>query len=359
MYPSPSLFAIRDPRPMGADDPHPDTTVRWGILSTANIALTKVIPAIQASLGSRVVAIASRNIGAAQAAAARLGIPRAYGSYGELLTDADVDAIYNPLPNHLHVPWSVRAAEAGKHVLCEKPIAMTAAEGRTLLAARDRAGVQVGEAFMVRTHPQWQRVRDLVAEGRIGDLRLITGHFSYFRRDPNDVRSHVDYGGGALLDVGCYPITMSRWLFGTEPIEVVAQIERDPDFKVDRLASVLMRFSNGQATFTCAGQLALHQRMQMLGTRGRIDVEIPFNAPADRPSAITVDDGRDLSGGGAETFEFPAVDQYQLQAERFSDAVRGRGPVPVPLEDAIANMAVIDACFRSAETRRWERPAEM
>jgi predicted dehydrogenase len=333
--------------------------IRWGILSTANIGLTKVIPAIQASSGSQVVAIASRQLHAAEAAAAKLRIPRAYGSYDELLADSEIDAIYNPLPNHLHTPMSIRAANAGKHVLCEKPIALSAREARELLAARDHNGVQIGEAFMVRTHPQWRAVREVIATGRIGDLRLITGHFSYYRRDPNDVRSRVEYGGGALLDIGCYPVTLSRWIFGAEPIEVIGQIERDPDFGVDRLASGLMRFPNGQAVFTCAGQLSLHQRMQMIGTKGRIDVEIPFNTPADRPTRIVIDDGRDLNHGGAETIEIPAVDQYRLQAERFVDAIRGIGAVPVSVEDAIANMAVLDALFASADSKRWEKPADM
>jgi predicted dehydrogenase len=351
---------MHEARIMDMNDPiDRSPPIRWGILSTANIALTKVIPATQASPGSRVVAIASRQLGAAESAAKKFGIPRAYGSYDELFADSEVDAIYNPLPNHLHVPLSVRAADAGKHVLCEKPIAMSARDARQLLAARDRNGVQIGEAFMVRTHPQWHKVRELIASGRIGELRLITGHFSYYRRDPNDVRSRVEYGGGALLDIGCYPITLSRWIFDEEPMEVVGQIERDPEFGVDRLASGLMRFPSGQAMFSCAGQLSLHQRMQMLGTRGRIDVDIPFNAPADSATRIVVDGGRDLNGGGAETIEIPAVDQYRLQTERFVDAIRGVGPVPATLEDAVANMAVIDALFRSADSRRWEKPADL
>jgi predicted dehydrogenase len=332
--------------------------VRWGVLGVANIAVTKVIPALQRGTTGEVVAIASRDLDKAQRAARALGIARAYGSYEELLADAEVDAVYNPLPNHLHVPWSVRAAEAGKHVLCEKPIACSAEEARALLAARDRAGVQIGEAFMVRTQPRWLAVRDLVRSGRIGDLKLIVGHFSYYRRDPNDVRSRVDWGGGVLLDIGCYPTTLSRWLFAAEPDDVVGLLERDPEFGTDRLVSALLRFPSGQAVFTVAGQLVSHQRMQVLGTRGRIDVEIPFNTPSDRPSRVFVDDGSDLSGSGIETLEFPAVDQYTLMADRFADAVRGAGPVPVPLEDAVPNMAVLDALFRSAETGRWERPAD-
>ena len=338
------------------DDRSEPVPIRWGILSTARIALREVIPAMQQSRSARVVAIASRDAQRAQTAADDLGIPRAYGSYDALLTDPDVDAIYNPLPNHLHVPWSIRAAEAGKHVLCEKPLALSATQARELIAVRARAGVQIGEAFMVRTHPQWLAVRDLVDSGRIGDVRLITAHFSYSRRDSNDIRSRVEFGGGALLDIGCYPITLSRWLFNEEPIEVVALLERDPQLRVDRMTSALMRFPTRQATFTCAGELVPYQTMQIFGLSGRISVEIPFNAPSDRPCRIVVDDGRDLFGGGLETIEFPVVDQYTLQADRFADAIRGVAPVPVGLEDAIANMSVIDALFRSAETHAWERP---
>jgi predicted dehydrogenase len=334
-----------------------ESPVRWGVLGAANIALNKVIPAMQRGRASRIVAIASRDLAKARAAADRLGIPRAYGSYEELLADPDVEAVYNPLPNHLHVPWSIRAADAGKHVLCEKPIALSAAEARALLAARDRTGVQIGEAFMVRTHPQWERVRELIDADRIGELRVIVGHFSYYRRDFNDIRSRLDFGGGALMDIGCYPITLSRWLFDAEPLEVIAQIERDPDMQVDRLASGMLRFAAGQASFTCSGQLVPHQRMQIFGTRARIEVEIPFNAPPDSACRIYVDGGGDLAGRGRETIELPVVDQYTLQGDRFSDAIRGAGQVPVRLEDAIGNMAVIDALFRSADTRRWEIPS--
>lgn len=330
--------------------------VRWGILGTAKIALKSVIPGMQGSALARVVAIASRDIAKARSAAARLGIERAYGSYEELIADPDIEAIYNPLPNHLHVPWSIRAAEQGKHVLCEKPIALTAREALDLLQARDRTGVQIGEAFMVRTHPQWHRVRELIASGRIGEMRLIAGHFSYYRRDPGDIRSRVEWGGGALMDVGCYPITISRWLFGAEPTEVVGMIERDPQMQIDRLTSGLLRFERGQATFSCAGQLVPHQAMQIFGTTGRIGVEIPFNPPRGDECRIFVDDGSDLAGGGIETIAFPPVDQYALQADRFSEAIRGLGGVPVSLEDAMGNMAVIDALFRSAESREWERP---
>jgi predicted dehydrogenase len=332
------------------------TPVRWGVLGTAKIALEKVIPATQKSALAQVVAIASRDIAKARAAANRLGIPRAYGSYQELIDDPEIEAIYNPLPNHLHVPWSIRAAEQGKHVLCEKPIALTAREARELLEVRDRTGVQIGEAFMVRTHPQWFKVKEIVASGKIGELRLIAGHFSYYRRDPDDIRSRVDWGGGALMDVGCYPITLSRWLFGAEPTEVIGLIERDPDMKVDRLTSGLLRFERGQATFSCATQLVSYQTMQIFGTTGRIGVRIPFSAPPYDEYQVFVDDGSDWAGSGIETIAFPPVNPYTLQADRFSEVIRGVGSAPVSLEDAIGNMVVIDALFRSAESREWERP---
>lgn len=331
--------------------------VQWGILGAANIALQRVIPAMQQSAHSPVLAIASRDLKKAQAAAERLGIPRAYGSYEELIADPDIEAIYNPLPNHLHVPWSIKAAEAGKHVLCEKPLALSAAEVTQLIAVRDRTGVQIGEAFMVRTHPQWAAVRELIAEGRIGELRLVAGHFSYFRRDPDDIRSRTEWGGGALMDIGCYPITLSRWLFGEEPTAVVGVIDDDPELKVDRLASGLLKFPSGQATFSCSMQLVPFQSVQVFGTEGRIQVEIPYSPPFNHECRILIDDGSKFVGAAGEIITLPAVDQYRLQAERFSEAVRGMGTVPVSLEDARGNMAVIDALFNSAKSGRWEAPA--
>jgi len=340
---------------MVAPSPEP---VRWGILGAANIGVRKVIPAMQRGARCRVVAIASRDLAKARAAAGELGIPRAYGSYEELLADPEIDAVYNPLPNHLHVPWTIRAAEAGKHVLCEKPIALSASEARQLLEVRARTGVHIGEAFMVRNHLQWLAVKELVASGRIGELRVVAGHFAYFKRDPNDVRSIPEWGGGGLMDVGCYPITMSRWLFGEEPEAVIGIVDRDPELRVDRIVSGLMRFpSGGQATFTCAMQLVHYQRMQLHGTQGRIELQIPFNAPNDRPTRIFVDEGRELGDRSAEAIDFPVVDQYTLQGDNFSAAIRGEGSVPVSVEDAVGNMAVIDAVFRSAESGRWEAPS--
>ena len=334
----------------------PAAPLRWGVLGVADIAVRQVIPAMQRSPAARIEAIASRDPAKAEAAARRLGIPRAHGSYEALLADAAVEAVYIPLPNHLHVPWSIRAVEAGKHVLCEKPLGLDAAEVRGLLAARDRAGVVVAEAFMVRCHPQWLRVRELVREGRIGDLRLVHAHFSYYRRIPADIRSRVEWGGGVLLDIGCYPVTLSRWLYGAEPLEVAAEIERDPELKVDRLVSAVLRFPAGQAAFTVAGQAVHFQRVQVFGTKGRIEVEIPFNPPPDQRARILVDDGRDVRGSGVEAMIFDPVNQFTLQGERFWEAVRGGAPVPVSVEDALANMAVLDALFRAGESGRWERP---
>jgi len=330
--------------------------VRWGVLSTAAIGVRTVIPAMQKGEWSEVTAIASRDRRRAEEAARALGIARAYGSYEELLADPEIEAVYNPLPNHLHVPWSIKAAQSGKHVLCEKPLSMTVAEARSLLAARDRAGVKIGEAFMVRTHPQWLRVQELIVTGRIGALRSITGFFSYFNRDRANIRNVAEWGGGALMDIGCYAITTSRFLFGEEPLRVLGLVERDPEMKIDRLTSAILDFPSGRSIFTCSTQLVPYQRMHVLGTRGRIEIEIPFNAPNDRPCRIFIDDGGDLHGGDVIAETFPTCDQYTIQGDAFSRAVREGGEVPVPLEDAVQNMAAIEAIFRSAESGNWEKP---
>jgi predicted dehydrogenase len=330
--------------------------VRWGVLSTASIGTKKVIPAMQKGEWSQVTAIASRDLEKAKHAARELGIERAYGSYEELLKDPEIEAVYIPLPNHLHVPWSIRAAEAGKHVLCEKPISITVAEARKLLEVRDRTGVKIGEAFMVRTHPQWLRTQELVRSGAIGPLRSVLGYFSYFNRDAQNIRNMADIGGGAMYDIGCYPIFTSRIIFGEEPNRVLGTLERDPEFKTDRLASVILDFPSGQAVFTCSTQLFPYQRMHFIGTTGRIEVEIPFNAPPDEPCRIAIDSGGNLAGKDIRWEEFPVCDQYTVQGDAFSRAIRDGGPVPVPVEDAVRNMAVIEAIFRSGQSGRWERP---
>jgi predicted dehydrogenase len=331
--------------------------IRWGVLGAAKIARTKVIPAMQRAEEGEVTGLASRSLETARAAASSLGIPKAYGSYEELLADPDIDAVYIPLPNHLHVPWSIKAAEAGKHVLCEKPIALSAEEARTLVAARDRTGVIIQEAFMVRTHPQWRAVREEVRGGRLGELRAIQMAFSYFNRDPQNVRNQAGIGGGGLMDIGCYPIVLSRFLFEAEPVRVIASMDRDPEFGTDRLTSALLEFPRGQSVFTCSTQLVPYQRTQVLGTRGRIEVEIPVNAPPDQPCRILFDDGRDALGTGIESRSFAVCDQYALQADEMSRAIGEGGAAPlIPLEDSVANMMVIDALMRSAQSGKWETP---
>ena len=328
--------------------------VRFGVMGTAKIALEKVIPAMQASRQCRIAAIASRDLGRAEAAAAALGISRAYGSYEALLQDPEIEAVYNPLPNHLHVPLSIAAAEAGKHVLCEKPIALSAAEALSLVAARERTGVLIQEAFMVRCHPQWVRVRELVRNGAIGTLRVVQGSFSYMNRDPANVRNQADIGGGGVYDIGCYPIVGSRFLFAAEPIRVAGLIEHDPDFATDRLASVVMEFPAGQALFFCSTQLVAYQRMQILGNDGRIEIEIPFNIPPDRPCRIFLDDGSALGGRSARAEIFDVVNQYTLQGDLFAGAIRSGTKLPFPLEDSVLNMKVLDAVFRSGKSGRFE-----
>jgi predicted dehydrogenase len=330
--------------------------VRWGVLSTANIGLKKVLPGMQKGQYSCIAAIASRDLKKARQAATALGIPTAYGSYEELLADPNIDAIYNPLPNQLHVPWTIKAAEAGKHVLCEKPISLTVAEAETLLAVRARTGVKIGEAFMVNCHPQWLRVRELLGEGRIGELRSILGVFSYFNNDPANIRNQVECGGGALMDIGCYLIHASRYAFRQEPTRVVALIDRDPAMHTDRLTSAILDFPGGQSIFTCSTQLVPCQRVQFLGTNGRIEIEIPFNAPPDRPTRVFVDSTGDLFGSGIAMETFQVCDQYTEQGDAFSRAILEDTEVPVPVEDAIKNMAVIEAIFKSAESGQWEVP---
>jgi len=327
--------------------------VKWGVLGAASIAVRKVIPGMQKGACSEIIAIASRDKKKAEEAARRLGIPKAYGSYEELLQNQEIEAIYNPLPNHLHVPWSIKAAEAGKHVLCEKPISMTVAEARTLLAARDRTRVKIGEAFMVKTHPQWLRTREIIRSGGIGELRFAMCVFSYFNRDPANVRHKVEWGGGGLLDIGCYPITMSRFIFGEEPVRVAGAVGLDPDFGTDRLASAILEFSSGQSVFSCGTQTAFYQRMHFLGTAGRVEIEIPWNAPNDQPCRLFIGG---VMAGAPKIEEFPVVDQYTIQGDEFSRAVRGEREVSVPLEDAIRNMAVIEAIFRAANSGKWEKP---
>ena len=331
-------------------------TLRWGVLGVAKIAVNKVIPAMQRARHCEVVAIASRDPRKAEGAAARLGIPRAHGSYEALLADPHVDAIYIPLPNHLHVPWTTRAADAGKHVLCEKPIALNADEARSLLAVRARTGVYIQEAFMVRTHPQWRRARQLVDDGEVGDVRAMSGFFSYYNEDPTNVRNVPEWGGGGLLDIGCYLVNTARFIYGREPARVTGTVAIDERFGIDRIGSMILDFGGRHAIGIYSTQLQYYQRIQIVGTRGRIDIEIPFNAPIDRPCRIAIDRTGDTDGSGVEVMTLDVCNQFTIQAEEFAEAILHRRPQPAPLEDAVANMACIDAIFRSSKSGRWERP---
>ena len=331
--------------------------VRWGVLGAASIAIRRAIPGMQKGQWSEVAAIASRDIRKAESAAKALGIPRAYGSYEEILADSSIEAIYNPLPNDLHVPWSIRAAEAWKHVLCEKPLSITVAEAKSLLAVRDCTGVKIGEAFMVRTHPRWLRTREIIRAGRIGQVRVVSGLFAYFNRDAANIRNVPASGGGALLDIGCYPVTLSRFLYGEEPTRVMGLVERDPELMTDRLTSAILEFSSGQSVFTCSTQLAYHQRMTILGTKGRIDIERPLNPPTDQPTRILIDDNPgDPTGAGVTAEAIDTCDQFTIQGDLFSRAILEGGEVPVPIEDSVHNMRAIEAIFRSAESGGWEQP---
>lgn len=327
----------------------PMQKLRFGILSTAKIGTVKVIPAMQRGERTTVSAIASRSLAPAQAAAKELGIPHAFGSYEELLASPEVDAIYNPLPNHLHVEWSIKALAAGKHVLCEKPIGLSSAEGQQLVdAATQYPRLKVMEAFMYRHHPQWQRAKAIVRDGGIGKLRTIQTLFSYFNDDAGNIRNRPEIGGGALMDIGCYCISLSRFIFDAEPNRVLGRIERDPRFGTDVITSGILEFGDAASTFTCGTLLAPYQRVHIVGETGRVEIEIPFNAPPDKPCRL-------WHQHGDQTVEIilPICDQYTIQGDLFAAAVQEDKPVPTPLSDAVHNMRVIEAVERSAAESNW------
>jgi predicted dehydrogenase len=327
--------------------------VVWGILSTAKIGTLKVIPAMQKSKWIEVRAIASRSQSAASRAASELGIPRAYGSYEALLADPEIEAVYNPLPNHLHVPLTLLAAAAGKHVLCEKPLALTAEEAEQLRVCAKT--VHIMEAFMVRFHPQWLRARELIRGGKIGEVRAVQVFFSYHNDNPDNIRNQFEIGGGALYDIGCYGIVSGRFLFEAEPQRVVVLIDRDPALRIDRTTSALVDFGKGrQLSFTASTQCVPFQRVEICGTRGRIQLQIPFNAPQGGETRMILDDGSTLDGQNIVTETLAPCDQYTMQAEAFSKALRGEIPLPYGLDDAVMNMRIIDALFRSEKSSRFE-----
>ena len=324
--------------------------VRWGILSTAKIGREKVIPAIQRGELCEVVAIASRKKEEAEKEAARLNISKAYGSYEELLADPHIDAVYIPLPNNLHVEWTIKAMQADKHVLCEKPIGLSSAEAKKLLeASKQYPAIKVMEAFMYRFHPQWIKAKDLIKQGKIGELKTIHSFFSYYNVDPGNIRNQSDKGGGGMMDIGCYNISLSRFIFNEEPIKVLGLAEFDPQSGVDRLTSGILQFSKGTSTFTCSTQLVPYQRVNIFGTDARIEIEIPFNAPPDKPTKLWLH-----TKDGTEEMVFDVVDQYTLEADAFARAVLENTPVPTPLSDAISNMKAIEAIFESSKESVWK-----
>lgn len=328
--------------------------VSWGVLGVSKMAVERTIPAMQLGRLSRIDAIASRQAARAESCARQLGIARSYGSYEALLADPEIEVIYNPLPNNLHVEWTEKALAAGKHVLCEKPLGMTAREAERLKEAQLRSGRLVMEAFMVRVHPQWLKVRALIDSGRIGTVRAVHGVVTYNNPDPANIRNIVDAGGGGIMDIGCYMVYFARYAFAAEPQRAVSLIDRDPAMRTDRIASAILQFPQGQATFVCSTQLARAQRFQILGSDGHITVEVPINAPNDRPCRLIVDDGRDVLGTGAEVIELPLCNQYTLQGDAFSACVRDGTAPAVTLADSVMNMRVIDALFRSEKSGRWE-----
>ncbi len=338
--------------------------VRWGVLGASHFALSATIPAMQQAGLVNLLALASRSPEKAQQAATAMGVPRAYGSYEQLVADPEIEAIYNPLPNHLHVPWSIKAAQAGKHVLCEKPLAMNAAEAEELLKVQEQTGVLVAEAFMVRHHPQWEKVVELIRSGRVGDVRAVQTAFSYCNTDHSNIRNQKEAGGGALYDIGGYAVNTARLIFDCEPQRVAAVCDRDPVTGCDRLSSAILDFGKGQATFVVGTQHVAYQRVHVFGSRGHIEVEIPFNAPNARACRVLIDDGfvgapdftvQQNSDERAEVLGLPVANHYTLQAQAFSEAIRsGKAPTN-DIRSAVCNMRVLDALFRAAESARWEQ----
>lgn len=326
-------------------------SVKWGILSTAKIAREKVIPGMQAGQWCDIRAIASRNKEQAQEAATKLNIPVVYGSYEDLLQDADIDAVYIPLPNHLHVAWAIKAVQAGKHVLCEKPVALSSTEAAQLLkVANQHPQLKVMEAFMYRFHPQWQQAKQWVDGGQIGELRTIHSFFSYYNVDPANIRNKVEYGGGGMMDIGCYCVSLARFIFGGEPQKVTGMVEYDPVMQTDRIASGMLQFANGTSSFTCSTQLMPYQRVNILGTTGRIEIEIPFNAPPKETTRAWL-----YTKSGREEKVFEPVDQYTIQGDLFSRAILHNEPTPTPLQDAVNNMKVIEAVLASGSEGAWKQ----
>jgi predicted dehydrogenase len=329
--------------------------VKWGVLSTANIGVNLVIPAMQKGKFCDIAAIASRNIDKAKKAAKKLKIPKTYGSYEELLNDKEIEAVYIPLPNHLHFEWAKKSIIAGKHVLCEKPLTIKAKEINELIKLRDTYNVKIGEAFMVRTNPQWIEARKIIKSGELGELKSVQGHFSFYNDDPNDIRNIKETGGGAMFDIGCYPITTSRFTLDEEPKRVVSIVNYDPKMKIDVLNSFILDYPSAPMVVTCSTRMVHYQRMIFYGTKKRLEIEIPFNSPDDRPCRLLIDKG-DKFGKQITIKNIKKCDQYQIQGDQFSFAILENKEVAVPLENSLNNLKVIEAVFKSGKTNKWVKP---
>jgi len=320
-----------------------ESTVKWGILSTAHIATEYVIPAMIKSKYCNVCAIASRTYEKAKTIADKFKIEKAYGSYEELINDVEIEALYIPLPNHLHVPWAIKALEAGKHVLLEKPIGLSVQEAQKLLdVAKKFPHLKIMEAFMYRHHPQWIKAKELVDSGAIGKVKTIQSAFSFFDDNPNSIVNTKKYGGGSLMDIGCYPISASRFIFNSEPQEVFGSIEYHKEFKVDSVATAILKFKEGTCSFFSSIQIEERQQAQIFGTEGEIEFEIPFNPIADKPSKIFLH-----QNNKTKEIVFEPCDQYTIQADLFSRAIIEKTEVPTPLQDAVNNMKVIEKIIES------------
>jgi len=322
-------------------------------MGNAKIARDWLIPAILESKYAELTAVASRKLDSAAALADSLGSrthsPRVFGSYEDLLTCEEVDAVYIPLPNHLHVPWSIKALEAGKHVLCEKPLGMDSAQVAQLLDISNKYPEQlVMEAFMYRFHPQWQRVSELLNTGIIGKARHVQASFTYNNTDPANVRNMRDIGGGGLMDIGCYCVSAARYIFGREPLRVVGDLDLDPQFGTDRHASAILDFGDGTATFHCSTQSFPSQMVKICGEKGTLEVEYPFVPPRGKTSRLIL-----CHGDREEVIDAGIHNQYVKQVDAFCSAALNGDAAPTPLDDALANMKVIDAVFGSAKEKAW------
>ena len=324
--------------------------VVWGVLSVSVHYGLRIHTYLSKSPLVQLRGIASRDKKRAENAARELGMPRAYGSYEELLADKEIEAVYIPLPNHLHAEWVKKAADAGKHVLCEKPFAMNAREAEQAFAHARSKGVLAMEAFMYRFHPQWKRAREIVKAGEIGDVQAVSTVFAYMLKDPTNIRNILAAGGGGIPDIGCYAVSSARFLIGREPTRVISLVHRDPDMGTDILSSGILDFGTTRSVFTVGTQSHNTQRVHVLGSGGELSVLLPFNAYPDAPMQVSVS-----TGVGTRQVYTPATDQYVEMFEAFSRAVREGGAAPTPPEDAIANMKSLDALFKSEKSGAWEK----